>query len=90
MIDNGSYGTIRMHQERSYPRRVSGTSIDNPDFAAIAQAYGMFTAVVETAGDFPGQFQAALQAGVPALIHLHTDVETISPAMTIGALRQPG
>lgn len=87
VVDNASYGTIRMHQEREYPGRVSGTDLVNPDFAAIARAYGAFAVTVERTEDFPAAFAAARSAGAPALIHLKTSVEQIAPGRTITQLR---
>jgi acetolactate synthase-1/2/3 large subunit len=87
VVDNGSYGTIRMHQEREYPGRVSGTGLVNPDFAALARAYGAWGGTVERTEEFGDVLKEALgQSGV-RLIHLKTDVEQISPALTISALR---
>lgn len=85
--DNSSYGTIRMHQEREYPGRVSGTDLRNPDFAAYARAFGAAGFTVERTEDFAEAFAAAQEAGRPALIHIKTDVEAISPSTTISALR---
>jgi acetolactate synthase-1/2/3 large subunit len=86
VVDNASYGTIRMHQERDYPGRVSGTDLHNPDFAALARACGLFAVTVDRTEDFPAALAAARQAG-PALIHLKTSVEQISPGRTITQLR---
>ena len=87
VIDNGTYGTIRMHQERDYPARVSGTDIVNPDFAAIARAYGGHGETVAAAGEFGPAFDRALAAGKPAIVHIKTNVEAITPTTTISALR---
>ncbi len=87
VVDNGSYGTIRNHQERRYPGRVSGTDLQNPDFVAYARAFGAWAERVERTEDFPAAFAAARAAGSPALIHLVTDVEDISPGRTITELR---
>jgi acetolactate synthase-1/2/3 large subunit len=87
VIDNGSYGTIRMHQEGRYPRRVSGTDLVNPDFAALARAYGAWAETVDDTASFtPALERAIAQEGV-ALLHLRTDVEQIGPAATITGLR---
>ena len=87
VIDNGSYGTIRMHQERDYPARVSGTDLVNPDFAALARAYGAWAETVERTEDFaPALERAQGQRGVK-LLHLKTDVELITNATTISRLR---
>jgi acetolactate synthase-1/2/3 large subunit len=85
--DNASYGTIRMHQERAYPGRVSGTDLTNPDFAAYARAFGAAGFTVERTEDFAEAFEGAVAAGKPALIHIKTDVEAITPSTTISALR---
>jgi acetolactate synthase-1/2/3 large subunit len=88
VIDNGSYGTIRMHQEREYPERLSGTDLVNPDFAALARAYGAWSETVERTGDFAGALGRAQAAGGVKLLHLKTDVEVISNATTISKLRE--
>jgi acetolactate synthase-1/2/3 large subunit len=87
VVDNGSYGTIRMHQEREYPGRVSGSDLANPDFAALARAYGWRAATVEATAQFEPAFAEALASGEPALIHVRLPVETITPRTTISALR---
>ncbi|MFO1075222.1 MAG: thiamine pyrophosphate-dependent enzyme, partial [Geminicoccaceae bacterium] len=87
LVDNGMYGTIRMHQEREHPGRVSGTQLQNPDFAALARAHGAFGARVETTEAFAPAFEEALAAGRPALLHLILDPEAITPRTTISALR---
>ncbi|MFM7029194.1 MAG: thiamine pyrophosphate-binding protein [Chakrabartia sp.] len=87
VVDNGVYGTIRMHQERKYPTRVSGTALYNPDFAALARAYGGWAATVETTDQFaPALAQAMDQTGL-RLLHLKTEAERISVGTTISALR---
>ena len=90
VVDNGSYGTIRNHQERRYPGRISGTDLKNPDFVAYARAFGAWAERVERTEDFPAAFAAARAAGSPALVHLVTDVEDISPGRTITELRTAG
>jgi acetolactate synthase-1/2/3 large subunit len=90
VIDNGSYGTIRMHQERDYPERVTATDLHNPDFAALARAYGAWAETVERTEDFaPALARAQAQRGVK-LLHLKTDVEFITNATTISRLRARG
>lgn len=87
VIDNGAYGTIRMHQEREFPARLSGTALHNPDFAALGRAYGCWAETVERTQDFaPALDRALAQTGV-RLLHLKTDVEFITPATTIAAIR---
>ncbi|HET9459795.1 MAG TPA: thiamine pyrophosphate-dependent enzyme, partial [Sphingomicrobium sp.] len=88
VVDNGSYGTIRMHQEREYPKRVSATDLRNPDFAAIARAYGGWGETVERTEDFAPALDKALKKKGIRLIHCVTDVEQISHANTISALRK--
>jgi acetolactate synthase-1/2/3 large subunit len=88
VVDNGSYGTIRMHQEREYPGRVTGTGLVNPDFAALARAYGAWAETVERTETFKPALERALgQSGV-RLLHLKTDVEQITPGLTISGLRE--
>ena len=87
VVDNSSYGTIRMHQEREYPERLSGTNLVNPDFAALARAYGAWSATVERTEDFGGALNEAMAQKGVRLLHLKTDVEQITPALTISALR---
>jgi acetolactate synthase-1/2/3 large subunit len=88
VVDNAAYGTIRMHQEREYPERLSGTSLKNPDFAALARAFGAQAETVESTADFaPALARAVEQPGVK-LLHLRTDVEQITAATTISAIRK--
>ena len=87
VVDNGMYGTIRMHQERNFPGRVHATSLTNPDFAALARAYGGYGERVERGADFAPAFARALEAGVPAVLHLVVDPEAITPAETLSGLR---
>jgi acetolactate synthase-1/2/3 large subunit len=88
LVDNGMYGTIRMHQEREYPGRVVATGLKNPDFAAYARAFGGFGARVEKTADFAAAFAAAQQSGKPAILHLKVDPEAITPATTLGTIRK--
>jgi acetolactate synthase-1/2/3 large subunit len=87
VINNGMYGTIRMHQERHYPGRVVGTDLVNPDFAAYARAFGAHGALVERSEDFPGALEEALAAGRPAVLELRVDPEAITPRQTLSELR---
>jgi acetolactate synthase-1/2/3 large subunit len=87
VIDNGMYGTIRMHQEREYPGRVSATTLKNPDFAAYARAFGGHGERVETTADFAPALARARASGKPSILHLLIDPEAITPATTITALR---
>jgi len=87
VVNNGSYGTIRMHQERAYPSRVSGTDLVNPDFAALARAYGAHGELVEQTADFAPAFERAAKAGKPALIEIRLSVEVITPRQTLSQIR---
>jgi acetolactate synthase-1/2/3 large subunit len=89
VVDNGSYGTIRMHQEREYPERISGTGLSNPDFAALARAFGASVAeTVTSTEEFAPALDRVLGAKGLRLIHCKTDVEQITNATTISKLRE--
>jgi len=88
LVNNGAYGTIRMHQERHYPGRVHGTHLRNPDFAAYARSFGATGEVVETTEQFPPAFERALSAGRPALLELRLSEEVITPTTTLSAIRE--
>jgi acetolactate synthase-1/2/3 large subunit len=88
VIDNGMYGTIRMHQERHYPGRVIATGLKNPDFAAYARAFGGYGATVEKTADFFPAFEAAQASGRPAILHLKVDPEALTPTMSLTATRE--
>ncbi|MCX5478800.1 thiamine pyrophosphate-binding protein [Kaistia geumhonensis] len=87
VVDNGMYGTIRAHQERAYPGRVSATALKNPDFAALASAYGGHGETVERTEDFAAAFARAAASGLPSILHVKSDPEAISPTATISGLR---
>src|SRR5437868_11398876 len=87
VVNNGMYGTIRMHQERQYPGRVVGTDLVNPDFAAYARAFGAHGATVTETAQFPDALEAALGAGTSAVIELQIDPEAINPRTTLTAIR---
>lgn len=87
VVNNGMYGTIRMHQEREYPGRVSGTELANPDFAAYARAFGGHGERVERTAEFAPAFQRALASGRPAILELRIDPEAITPSATLSGLR---
>ena len=87
VVDNGMYGTIRMHQERRFPGRVVGTDLVNPDFAAYARAFGAYGDTVARTADFPAALEAALDSGGPALLALRVDPEAITPRTTLSGLR---
>lgn len=86
VCDNGLYGTIRMHQEREYPGRVSATELRNPDFAAYARAFGGFGITVERTDAFPAAFAAARASGLPSIIHLKIDPDAILPGTTLSRI----
>jgi len=88
VVDNGMYGTIRMHQEREYPTRVHGTELRNPDFAAYARAFGGHGETVEKTADFAAAFERAVAAGKPAIIHMKTDPEALTSRITLSKLRE--
>lgn len=83
LVNNGMYGTIRMHQERRYPGRISGTAIHNPDFVAMARACGAHAERVERTEDVAAAFERAQAAGQPALLELITDPRQLTPAMRL-------
>jgi len=91
VFNNGMFGTIRMHQERTYPGRVSGTGLHNPDFAALAQAYGAHGEVVEATAQFGPALARALAhtraSNLPSVIELRYDGNLITPGATLDALR---
>ena len=87
VFDNGMYGTIRMHQEREYPGRISATDLRNPDFAAYARAFGGFGVSVERTEDFSAAFRAAEASGKPAIVRLAIDPEAITPGTTLAKIR---
>ena len=88
VVDNAMYGTIRMHQERAYPGRVIATGLQNPDFAALAEAYGAAGETVAATADVPAALDRALGAGRPAVLALKVDPEAIAPGLTLSALRR--
>jgi acetolactate synthase-1/2/3 large subunit len=90
IVDNGMYGTIRMHQERLFPGRVSGTDLANPAFADFARSFGCFGESVERTEDFEAAFERAAASGLPAVVTLRVDREAIGPRSTISELREGG
>jgi acetolactate synthase-1/2/3 large subunit len=86
LVDNGAYGTIRMHQERDYPQRVSATDLANPDFVKLAEAYGAWAERVESTEQFAPALARSLERGGIRLLHCVTDVEVITNQTTISAL----
>ncbi len=87
VVDNGTYGTIRMHQEREYPGRVSGSDLFNPDFAALARAHGWRADVVNATAQFEPAFAQALATPQPTLIHVRLDADVSTSRATLSAIR---
>lgn len=87
VFNNAMYGTIRMHQERAYPGRVSGTDLTNPDFVAYAKAFGAHGVRVEKTGEFAPAFEKALTAALPTLIEIAVDAEAIATQATLSGIR---
>jgi acetolactate synthase-1/2/3 large subunit len=87
VVNNGMYGTIRMHQERRYPGRVVGTNLRNPDFVALAQAYGAHGALVERSEDIGAALDEALSCGRPAVVELRVDPQAVTPRQTLDEIR---
>lgn len=87
ILNNGTYGTIRAHQERNYPARVSGTDLENPDFSALARAYGFHAERVDTTADFPAAFARALASKTGAVLDLNISAEAITPRVTLSQMR---
>ena len=88
LVNNGMYATIRMHQERQFPGRVVGTDLENPDFPALARAYGAYGERVERTSDFGAAFERALASGKPSVLELPVDPERISPRVKLSDLRR--
>jgi acetolactate synthase I/II/III large subunit len=87
VINNNMYGTIRMHQERDYPARISATALTNPDFAALARAYGGYGETVKTTAEFSVAFERAKASLLPSILELQIDPEAITPARTLSQFR---
>jgi len=87
ILNNGIYGTIRAHQERNYPARVSGTTLQNPDFTRLAHAYGFHAERVESTADFAAAFDRALASGTGAVLDLNISPEALTPRQTLSQIR---
>jgi len=87
VVNNGMYGTIRMHQEREFPGNDYATALVNPDFSAYAKSFGAHGEIVERTDQFAAAFERASHAGKPALIEIRIDAEAISPNTTLSAIR---
>jgi len=79
VVNNGMYATIRMRQERRFPGRISGTELQNPDFVALARAFGGYAECVESTDEFDDAFERAMAAGRPAMLELRVDPRQITP-----------
>ena len=88
IVNNSTYGTIRMHQEKNYPSRISGTDLVNPDFVALGKAYGFYTERIEKTEDFVAAFAHALASPTGAILDLNVATEAITPSLTIDDLRR--
>lgn len=87
VVNNGMFGTIRMHQERNYPGRVSGTELHNPDFAAYAKAFGGYGETVTKTGDFGPALDRAIASGKPAILEIQVDPQALTPVKTLDQIR---
>ena len=88
VLNNGIYGTIRAHQERNYPARVSGTTMHNPDFVMLAKAYGFHAEKVPATADFAAAFQRAMGSKTGALLDLDISPEALTPRQTLTQMRE--
>jgi acetolactate synthase I/II/III large subunit len=88
ILNNGIYGTIRAHQERAYPGRVSGTTMQNPDFVMLARSYGFHAERVEATGDFPAAFARALASPAGAVLDLNISPEALTPRRSLTQIRE--
>jgi acetolactate synthase-1/2/3 large subunit len=88
LVNNGIYGTIRAHQERHYPERVSATTMVNPDFVALAKSYGFHAERVETTADFAAAFERARASKTGALLDLDISPEALTPRQTLSQMRK--
>lgn len=88
VVDNGAYGTIRMHQEREHPGRAHGVELRNPDFAAYARAFGGHGETVLKTADFAPAFERCLASKLPSIIHVKTSLEQITPRTTLTKMRE--
>jgi acetolactate synthase-1/2/3 large subunit len=90
VIDNSSYGTIRMHQERDFPDRVIGTELVGPDYVAYARSFGGYGEKIEATEGFAPAFERALASGKPALLHIVLDREASTASRTLSEIRGTG
>ena len=90
VVNNAMYGTIRMHQEKNYPGRVSGTDLQNPHFAALARSFGAVGEIVEETAQFGPALDRCIASGKPALIEVRIDPQAITPNTTLDKIRAAG
>ena len=88
VVNNGAFGTIRMHQERDYPDRPIATDLSNPDFAALARAYGAYGETVRATAEFAPALARAREAGGPAVIDVRLELDTITTRATLSEIRE--
>ena len=88
VVNNGMYGTIRMHQETHYPKRKSGTDLYNPDFAALARSYGAIGETVTNTSDFADVFERCCAANGPSLIELVIEPDAVLPTNTLSVIQK--
>ena len=88
VLNNGMYGTIRMHQEHHYPARISGTQLANPDFVGLAQAYGFHAERIERSAEFADAFARAQASNTGALLELMIGPESLTPTLTVAQARR--
>ena len=87
VVDNSMYGTIRMHQERNYPGRISATQLTNPDFAAWAHSYGAYAASITEFEQFPSAFATACASSKPSLLHIKVNPDAITPTQSLTTMQ---
>jgi acetolactate synthase I/II/III large subunit len=90
VVNNGQYGTIRMHQERHYPDRTHGTGLTNPDFAAFARSFGAHGETVVRTAEFLPALERSIESGLPALIEVRVPQEVSTPNATLAQIREQG
>jgi acetolactate synthase I/II/III large subunit len=90
VVNNGHFGTIRMHQERHYPYRTHGTGLTNPDFAAFARSFGAHGETVVRTAEFLPALERSLESGLPALIEVRVPQEVSTPNATLAQIREQG
>jgi acetolactate synthase-1/2/3 large subunit len=87
ILNNGIYGTIRAHQEHNYPARVSGTTLENPDFVTLSRSYGFYAERVESTQDFAGAYGRARESATGAVLDIAISPEALTPRQTLSQMR---